>query len=345
MGSFTSNAIISKAKNIYGNRLKKADYEYMVSLKSVSEVESYLKTKHYYKDSLKDVQSAFIHRGQLEEIIRKVIFSHSLKLVHFIKTKDYSFYTLNMVQREIDIVLSVLRAIISGEYDAMLANYPSHFKKHASFDLDKLTISKTYDDLLLSLKNTRYYDVLQPFYEKETELIKYVAIEQSLDILFYDVVFQRIAENYKRKHREDLETIYSTKIELNNIVKIYRLKKFYKADKETILESLILKYSRISSKKLEEIISIDDADLILQYLEKSEYSKYMDEKEYIYVEYYAERMKYNLAKRYMYFSNDAPEVYSAFIILMEIERDNLFNIIEGIRYELEEEEIKRMLIY
>ena len=56
-------------------------------------------------------------------------------------------------------------------------------------------------------------------------------------------------------------------------------------------------------------------------------------------------MKYNLAKRYMYFSNDAPKVYSAFIILMEIERDNLFNIIEGIRYELDEEEIKRMLIY
>ena len=345
MSSVSGNAIIAKAKSIYGNRLKKSDYEHMVSLKSVSEVGTYLKSISYYNEYLKGVKSTYIHRGQLEEMIRKVIFSLTLKLVQFINSKDYPFYTLNMVQREIDIILSVLRAIISDEYDLMLANYPTYFKKHASFDLDELTISKSFDDLLKSLEKTRYYDVLKPFCVEKKELVKYVDIEHALDLLFYEVVFQRISEIYKGKHREELEMIYATKIELNNIIKIYRLKKFYKADKETILDSLILKYSRMNKKKLEEIISLEDADLILYYLERSEYSTYRDDKEFIYVEYYAEHMKYNLAKRFMYFSNDAPKVYSAFVILMEIERENLFNIIEGIRYELDEEEILRMLIF
>jgi len=345
MSSFTGNSIIAKAKSIYGNRLKKVDYEYMVSLKSVSEVEAYLRMKPYYKDLLKELNSSHIHRGQLEEIIRKVIFSHSLKLVHFIKTTDFPFYTLNMVQREIDIILSVIRAIISGEFDSMIAMYPAYFKKHASFDLEKITVSKSFGDLLSALENTRYYKVLKPYNVLEVELIKYVAIEQALEKLFYEVVFQRIEDNYTGKQRKELESIYATKIEVGNIVKIYRLKKFYKADRETILESLILNHTRISTKKLEEIIAVEDPDLILHFLERSEFARFKDEDEYIYVEYFAEQMKYGLAKRFMYFSNNAPKVYSAFTILLEIERDNLFNIIEGIRYDLSEEEIKRMLIY
>ena len=47
----------------------------------------------------------------------------------------------------------------------------------------------------------------------------------------------------------------------------------------------------------------------------------------------------------MYFSTDVPKVYVAFIILAEIEIENIINIVEGIRYQVDENEIKQMLIY
>jgi hypothetical protein len=47
----------------------------------------------------------------------------------------------------------------------------------------------------------------------------------------------------------------------------------------------------------------------------------------------------------MYFSTIPAIVYTVFIFLNEIEQANIFNIIEGIRYDISKADIKRMLIY
>ncbi|MDD3122863.1 MAG: V-type ATPase subunit [Candidatus Izemoplasmatales bacterium] len=345
MSSWTSNAIITKAKAIYGNRLKEEDYKELVKKKSVSDIVRYLKSNENYKELLEDIQDSTVHRGQLEEMIKKTIFNSTLKLVKFIEMKDKEFYELNLNQREIDLILATIRAIISDSSKEVISEFPTFFIRHAHFDIYNLTKSKTYQEMLDSLVGTIYYDKLIPFYEKDAKNIKYPEIEQTLDHCYYECVFRIISENYKGKLKRDLENIFITKIELTNIIKIYRLKKFYQSDVDAIKKTLITKYSRISEKKINEIAELKDADMVLSFLEKSEYSKFLDEDDYVFIEYYAEKIKYNLAKRYMYFSSDAPTVYSSFLILNEIERENLFNIIEGIRYNLDESEIEKMLIY
>ena len=72
---------------------------------------------------------------------------------------------------------------------------------------------------------------------------------------------------------------------------------------------------------------------------------YMDEKEYIYIEYYAEKIKYNLSKRIMRFSSSPPLVFMTYIILHQIEIMNLVNIVEGIRYGMNEEQIEKTCIF
>ncbi|MBN2504019.1 MAG: V-type ATPase subunit [Bacilli bacterium] len=345
MSSWTSNAIVAKAKSIYGNFLKPEDFDELVKKKSVSEVAAYLKNQKNYVQVLGDVQEGSIHRGQLEELIKKTNFNNTLKLVKFVELKDKSFYELNIIIREIELILATIRSIISENYEEALAEFPTFFIRHAGFDITKLSQVRSFEMLLEALEGTRFHKILEPFNEKDRNQIKYSDIENKLDECYYDCVFERIDANYKGKLKKEVETIFKTKIELANIVKIYRLKKFYNADPKTIKSALILKHSRLSERKIDEIISLPDADLLLHYLERSEYSRYMDEEEYVFIEYYAQKMKYNLAKRYMYFSSEAPKVYSALLILGEIERENLFNIIEGIRYELEESEIKKMLIY
>ncbi|MFP4078309.1 MAG: V-type ATPase subunit [Candidatus Izemoplasmataceae bacterium] len=346
MGSLTGNAIISKAKSIYGNRLKEEDYEYLLKVRTVPEIVTYLKNKVNYREFLQDVRDEEIHRGQLEELIKKAHFGHTMKLVKFVETKDSKFFELNMVQREIDVVLSVLRFLISEDQDKAYSDYPTFFTKHASFDVFDLTKSESFPEVLKKLEGTRYHPVLKPFNVNRNEDIDYAKIEHQMDKLYYDEVFKRIDNLYKGNEKEELEEIFKTKIELENIIKVYRLKKFYNADKETIMESLILKHSKMSRRRLEELIALPEADLIFYYLERSGFSQTVERgDEYVYVEYYAEKIKFNLAKQYIYFSKNAPKVYSAFLILLEIERSNLFHIIEGIRYDLGEDEIRNMLIY
>ncbi|MBU0996656.1 MAG: V-type ATPase subunit [Firmicutes bacterium] len=345
MSSQAGNAIVTKAKAIYGNRLKSEDYQELVKKKSVSEVAKYLKSHSNYKETLSDIQEDTVHRGQLEEWIKKNNFKNIIKLIMFMQTKDKDFYELNIVMREIDLILATIRSVISGSITLAIAEFPIFFRRHANFDIDKLSRVDTFSGLINALEGTMYHHVLIPFEEKDPNQIKYVEIERALDDVYYERAFQVIDKYYSGKLKRNLYNIFLTKIELSNIVKIYRLKKFYQASPEQIKSALITSKSRIVSKRLTEIINLLDADDILKYLSKSELAKFTDEDDYVYIEYYSEKIKYNLAKRYMYFSNDAPEVFASFLILNEIERENLFNIIEGIRYNLNDKEIEKMLIY
>jgi V/A-type H+-transporting ATPase subunit C len=345
MSNYAGNAIIAKAKSLYGHRLKPEDYEELLKFNNVSEIVTYLKKNDKYSNTLTDTIEYSMHRGQLEELIKKSYFNNLARIVKFVGTKDKKFYELDMIRREIDIVLSSVRSIISGSIEGSIRDLPLFFRKHASFDIGDISSSLTMTDLLKTLKGTRYYETIRPYYSDDPVEIKYSRIEHDLFAQYHGIVIQRINQYYKGKTKRTLMDIYQSKVEIENVIKIYRLKKFYKASKDEILETLITDNIRMSKKKLNDLIDVTDANEILQVLSKSQFSEFKDNDDYVYIEYQAGKIKYNIAKRYMYFSNNPPIVYTVFLFLNDIERSNIFNIIEGVRYDIDKEDIKKMLIY
>ncbi len=345
MSNYAGNAIITKAKSLFGKRLRPEDYEELLRFKTIPEIVGYLKKKDKYTNTLEDVIEYSMHRGQLEDLIKKSYFDNLARMVKFVSTSDKKFYELDMIRREIEIVLSSIRSIISGNIESSIRDLPLFFKQHASFDIEELSKSLTMKDLLTELKDTRYYDLIVPYYADNATDIRYSDIEHSLYLKYHDIVIERINKYYKGKNRDLLMDIYQSKVEIENVIKIYRLKKFYNATESEIMTAILTKNIRMGKTKLKELINLENPDEILEVLSKSQFSEFKDKDNYIYIEYQAGKIKYNLAKRYMYFSNFPPIVYSVFLILNEIEKTNIFNIIEGIRYDIDKEDIRKMLIY
>ena len=345
MSNYAGNAIITKAKSLFGKRLRPEDYEELLRFKTIPEIVGYLKKKDKYTNTLEDVIEYSMHRGQLEDLIKKSYFDNLARMVKFVSTSDKKFYELDMIRREIEIVLSSIRSIISGNIESSIRDLPLFFKQHASFDIEELSKSLTMKDLLTELKDTRYYDLIVPYYADNATDIRYSDIEHSLYLKYHDIVIERINKYYKGKNRNLLMDIYQSKVEIENVIKIYRLKKFYNATEIEIMNAILTKNIRMGKTKLKELINLENPDEILEVLSKSQFSEFKDKDNYIYIEYQAGKIKYNLAKRYMYFSNFPPIVYSVFLILNEIEKTNIFNIIEGIRYDIDKEDIRKMLIY
>ena len=96
---------------------------------------------------------------------------------------------------------------------------------------------------------------------------------------------------------------------------------------------------------MNELIETKDAEEFLKKLSSSPYKLYVDDQEFVYIEYYTDKIKYNLAKRYMRFTTDAAMVYMTYLIVFENEVENLKHIIEGLRYGEEAEKIAQLLIY
>lgn len=345
MSNYAGNAIITKAKTLYGRRLRPEDYEELLRYNSITEIVNYLKKNDKYSNTLKNVVEYEMHRGQLEDLIRKSYFDNLTRLVKFVSTDDRKFYELDMIRREIDMVLSSVRSIISGSIESSVRDLPLFFIQHVSFDVDKLVKSLTMDSLLKALEGTRYHELVLPYYNEDPAEIRYSDIEHNIYLKYHDIAVERINKYYKGKIHKKLMDIYQSSVEIDNIVKIYRLRKFYNASETDVMNAIITKNIRMSTAKIKELINLPDPSDILKVISKSQFSKFSDNDDYVYIEYQAEKIKYNLAKRYMYFSQFPPIVYSVFLILNRIEKTNIFNIIEGIRYDIDKEDIKKMLIY
>jgi V/A-type H+-transporting ATPase subunit C len=60
--SQADNAVMAKARGLYGKRLKAQDYETLLQKHSVAEIAGYLKNETYYGEALKEVKEELVHR-------------------------------------------------------------------------------------------------------------------------------------------------------------------------------------------------------------------------------------------------------------------------------------------
>lgn len=345
MGSASNNAIVAKSKSMYGRFLQPEDYEKMVRLKSIPELVQYLQKQPHYQKVLKDVQPITVHRGHFESLIRKNRVEQIIKLVKLVFSKDKEFYFLDVVNQENEVILSILRMIISEEESDIRGSIPFFYDIPTNIDFSKLINVETFDDLIKGLEGTAYQHILKPFNTKDKEQIRYIDIEHALEVYLYDLVFETINKYYHGKLKKDLENLFRSRIDLANIIKIYRLKKFYQADPITIRNVLLDDYSKMSPRKLDELVMMENPDDLLNAFDHKQNIMRSGDNDYVYIEYYAGKIRYELARKVMYFSTEVPEIYTAFTILSQFEVDNLTNIIEGIRYQINETEMKQMLIY
>ena len=154
------NALVTKARSIYGMLLKEEDFNQLVKKKSVEEVASYLRTHPFYLEAFSGVAEQNMNRKRLEEIIRKYHFTQTLKLIRFAANKNKEFYEINIIEKEHEIIMSMIKSFISDEkYDVVL-DLPIFFDKYSKLNLYEIAKTKNLNELVKALKNTPYYKIL-----------------------------------------------------------------------------------------------------------------------------------------------------------------------------------------
>lgn len=342
--SFLGNALITKIKNMHANSLKEQDYLELLKKRSVVEITGYLKKHPAYADVLKNVSEVTMNRGRLEALIRRESFNRLSRLIRFMHLKDRGFYQLNFLHREHEVILTMIRSFISHEeYDAV-ADLPYYFDHYSKIDFESLAMANDMQSLVEALQDTRYYKMLKPYAKVKNDDIKYYEFESLFETDYYQFAFEQINNNYRGKLKKDLEDTFKSRIEMENMIKVYRLKKFYKVKNEDI-KAILIPSTRISEKKIDEILLVNNPDEIFQKIIKTGMATYTNDKDQVYLEYYADHLRYTIAKKYMYFATHPAKVFLAYMFLSELEIENLTHLIEGIRYDVSEEEIRTMLVF
>lgn len=341
--TLSSNALCAKAKAMYGGRLSQGEYLDLVRKQSIGDVISYLKAQTSYAEALKDINGRHAHRQQVEDCLNSEYYRRCARLMKYADKSSQEFYMFEIVGVEIDLIMNKMYSLKAKEKISFDLSIPEYLAKKTSFNIYGLINIESFDDLVKYLQKTRYYKVLKTIDFQVPADLNDIYIQ--LQRLYYENIVSIIKSHFKGKVQKDLLNILYTSIELKNITKIYRYKEYFHETEEQIKRSLFLEYSRLPKSIIDQLLKATSSKDVLAILANSSYRLYFDEKEYNYIEYCAEKIKYNIARRYMRFSNSAPLVYMTYCILQRIEIDNLKHIVEGIRYNQDASKIEANLIY
>ena len=340
----STQALAAKAKAMYGERLTKSDYDELLRKRSVPEIAGYLKNETHYDKILEGINESSIHRGYLEVLIRQRLFLDFIQLVRYGESAS-KFYQYGILQIEIKQILLTLRFLKETERGGQISQLPLFANKMTSFDLQKLVNVNTYDELLTILKHTPYFKILLPLKPKPGEELDYTACEIALNAYYHTEVLGHIKHEFSGEAKEQLLDVFNTQIELDNITKIYRLKKYYKSSPEDIIKVLNPTYVKIPRKTLVKWIETKTADEFVDALSTTAYKSSINRKDFVYIEYHMDAIMYNVNKHFIRFATDPNVVLIAYLNLLEIETRNIIDIIEGVRYKVEPDKISKLLIY
>ncbi|MGN0638158.1 MAG: V0D/AC39 family V-type ATPase subunit [Huintestinicola sp.] len=339
------NATMAKMHAVYGKRLRQEDYYALLSCTSVSDAAGYLKRNTYFSRALEGVDTENIHRGNLENILRRSLMENYFRMIGFEKIGGDEFYNYITVKTEIDEILICILHLNAGTSDH-ITTLPIYMNKYTSFNLMELARVGSYGELLSLTEKTPYYDILKEHRpEEDGGHIDYPAIELKLRTYYS----KRIIESLKKfggETEKRLRTYIGTQTDMINIINSYRMKRYFNADADEIKARMIPIYMRIPEKKMDELYSAKDDKEFLERFSKTYYGREIAEKGFDMrnPEMSLVQFRFLQTKRAFSRSTSAPECFYTFIQLAEIEVRNIIRIIEGIRYSLPTKEIAELII-
>lgn len=341
--SKAATAILVKSRAKYGKRLTARDYDELLGCKTVGDIAVYLRNSTHYNVSLEGIKEAAVHRGNLEQLLRSKIYADFAELCKFESSIGEHYFEYLMMKNEIDRLLVFLRYFISGHGEKYLAALPDFFSHHSKIDFVAITESRTFDDVLSYLRGTDYAKLLAPF-ASDDSVFDFTTVEAVLDKYLYRKTEALIKKNFDGDERDELLKLFESSAELDNLRRIYRAKKYFNISKDTLRAQLNEMRSSLTARQLNEMIECDNADDVISLLKKTRYRLILDDTDYSYFDWLANRIKYDFCRKHMCFSTHAAVVMASTIIVFEIEIENITNIIEGKRYGVDNDTIKKMLI-
>ena len=338
----SANALCIKAQAIYGNRILPEEYEQLCRKQSVADIASYLQSQPHYQEIFTDIAINGINRQQIEDLIDKCYFIQCGKLIRFAPKKQQPFYVQQIMYLEMEILVNKVIQLTNHPHDAFAISVTDYIAHNMSFDVYGLIPITTYEGLQHYVQGTKYEAVFSAF--DFTSNFNINDLEQQLTELIIDSSIRTIKQCFTGSQQEQLIDILKTSIELKNITRIYRQKKYFKSTPEQ--RSMHVKYKRKSNLLLEELQRAKDMNEFLQILTESRYHlQSQEDGDSIFIEHEIAKINVQMAKKELRFSKDAAVVFLAFCTLQSIEILNLTHIIEGIHYNQSADRMEEMLIY
>ncbi len=347
MPASPSEAIISKARGMYAKHIRLHEYQDMMRRRTVPEVAAILKRHAYFGASLSTLSPTDPHREQIEELLSLDIFTkYELMLKYDQSGAGFSAYYL--AECETTEILKALSLIHAGLGEKYLRVLPPYLIGKTSIDLYALGQAASFSEAVETMRHTRYYRVLRQRVAIDPALDDFAATEAALLRFYYAWLFRVIDESFDADEQQAVENLFLQEIELYNLNLIMRVKAYFpKIYSNDAIRELLMPYKyRIPNAKLSQMVEAAQPSAVLDILRAmpgASHAALPDAPEEFSTA--VARQRYKNARRVMHMTASPFASMAAFLQLAKLERDNVVNVVEGVRYGMPPEKIQSLLEY
>ena len=321
----------AKIKAMRGALLSDGEYEALCGTGSVEAFGLSLKNRPAYREALQNVPESEIHREQIEQLIRLSLHEDFARIYKFISDfRIRKFLNCYFLKSEIHII-KLLLCMVYDERDVnyTLPQLSELLGGKLNIDLTRLKNAKSVSDFIGGLAGTPFHSVLAPAYHEDMTLFQ---LETQLD-LYYFMQLRKSKNMYLDKaNRALVNHLIGAEVDMQNIVWIYRLKKFYDLPQGRIYSYLIPIHYRLSVEQMNRMVqSRTNEDLMTEVGRTAYADVFVGAADMEAAEVRAAGRLYRAAG--IGHANTLA-VTLGYIFSKEQEIKNLISILEGIRYGL-----------
>ena len=341
-------AIVPKARAIAARRLSQSDYDELMRRRSVIEVVATLKNHPYFAKSLAGLgTNGEVHREQLEQALSKDIFFKYESLMRY-SFRENHFGAFFLVRCEVNEILAKLNLLSRGSTSQYIVQMPGFLASHTRFSLLALASAKSGQECVSVLAGTPYAALLRSCLPKDGEAPDYLACEHAFTCFYYDFCLRKLREDLHPRERAETQQLFECEAEIENLDLIFRAKAFFAESMppERIRSLLIPVYRTLTEKQLYALADADSLDEFLRLYNASRAAAFYGSRtadDTAAADVREKSRLYATAEHLLRFSNTPQTVLAAVLCLAGLERSNIINVVEGVRYGLPPEKIAAFL--
>ncbi len=341
-----TQAIVPKARGMFSKRITQAEYEEMMRRRTVPELASMLKRHPYFGDSLATLSTVDPHRGQIEELLNMDIFRKYEALVHYDFSNDeFSDYFLEQSEmREVMKAMHLLSIGLAGSY---IQQIPPYLVGKTKIDLFALGQARSFAALVEVMRQSPFYRPLRARLLIDPYLRDYPMAEAALLRQNYADIFERTERCLSGRGAKAVADLFLQQAEAYNLELLLRIKTYFpRVYTDAEVEKLVLPYTfHLSKNNLRTMIAAKTPEELLYLYRTSNAVKYAGSANPDELSAVTGRAIYKYARQVLHLTAEPHAALAAFLSLASLDRENVVNIVEGVRYGLPPEQIRSMLRY
>lgn len=321
----------AKIKGMYGKKMSYDDYMEIIKQSNLEGIVIKLKEKFEF---LRNLSENNVIREEIEVFLKMDLINDVIKIEKVLDDNSRKILKLYMEKYKIEYIKNRYMYLMLGKKQEInkIRNLSELYN-----EIDELDSCRNLQEFFDFIKDTKYNEIFlkysnEYFGPENKSLFK---LENKLERMYFEDLYK----NIKKLNENNVKDIVGRQIDLFNVLWIYRSQKYYGFSNE-IRENLIQVNYKLSQDEINQLLSGQHYEEVLGnniYTKVLNFEGNLEEK----------IIKYLNALYIRKFKNDMFDISMviSYIELKEQQIKNIINIIEGVRYDINRQDIQKKIIY